>query len=77
MISDLNSLLIRIDSNFWIGQVTNRIFEKIKEFCSKSTIETNCYVIKKNLSDCHFIKLSGGKELIIDKYESYLRKSCN
>jgi hypothetical protein len=57
---ELNSLLIKIDSGFWLGQVTNRIFDTIQDICLKSCKETRIFVIKRAISDCKLVKISNG-----------------
>lgn len=66
LMPDLNALLVKIDSDFWIGQVTNRIYNKIQLLCSKSTNKVRLFIIKKNIADCIIIELVDGA-----------KKTCN
>jgi hypothetical protein len=70
---DLNSLLIRIDTHLWMGQVTIRICEKIKELSINYNANIFLCIINKAFSECQFFKISNFKCISCSAYEVFLK----
>ena len=56
----LNSLLIKMNKNIWIGQITSSVLSKVIEKFKPSSAITSLVIVNKNTVNCKFYKIGNG-----------------